>query len=118
MDGSVNQSVRIQRGVALVGGGDITPPARRHCPVPHRDHQVALDARGTGWDLLGVCTLGDPIGPVRVRLALRSHRLEVGGHAGPRRSHRHVVIPLLKAGFVGSKILRNFACRHIAYLMA
>src|SRR5207247_110484 len=65
----------------------------------------------------GEGALGDPIGPVGVHLALGPHRLEVGGHAGARRSHRRVPIPLLQAGFVRPKILRKFTGRRVAHLM-
>ena len=48
LDGSVDQPVRVHRRRALVGRGHISSSAGRQGPVPHRDHEVALEA-GRTW---------------------------------------------------------------------
>ena len=70
LDGAVDRPVRVQRWSALVGASRIAPPAGRQRPVPHRDHEVALDTGGTRRRF-GIRAGGDPIGPIGERLALR-----------------------------------------------
>jgi len=117
LDRSVDESVRVHRRRAVVGRGDIGPAAGGQRPVPQGDDDVAFDA-GRTRRRRRIRAGRDAIGPVGVRLPLRAHPLEVGGHARPVRSDRHVVIPCVEARRIRAEVLRHLARRRVAHLMA
>ena len=92
LDGSVDQPVRVQRWRPLVRASGIAPSAGRQGPVPHRDHEVALETGGTRRRF-GIGAGGDPIGPIGERLALRPETLEDAAHVCAVGPHHHAVIP-------------------------
>ena len=81
LERSVDQTVRVERGIATVGGHLVVQVGLRIRPVPLGDHDVTLDAlrtrrRGRHF------TAGDAIGPVGKHLqrAILAHLIETTGH--------------------------------------
>ncbi len=117
---SVNQSVGVDRGIALVARNLIVEISRGTRPVPQADDDVALQALRPFGPRGGQLARGDPIGPVG-ELPQHARRIEpsdVVRHVGHRLAGRDAPRPGLDRGIEMAELLRNGTRRLVAELVA
>ena len=94
----VNGTVRVDLGVALVGGDLVVDVVDVGAPLPHRDDDVPLDALRAGRRL-GHRAGRDAVAPVREHLQPPGPAEAVHdvGHLAAALAHLHPVVPRLEA---------------------
>ena len=117
---AVHGRVRIQVGVALVGGDLVVHHRHRVAPAPHRQDEVALlppRARRRRRDLAG----RDAIRPVgeQAQRALAPHPVQTGAHARSAAPDLHAVRPGVQGRVEVVQVQhRHLAGRQVAHLVA
>ena len=118
----IDQSVAVDGRIAFVGERQVVQVMLGVRPVPHRHHDIALDAgrprRRRARQLAGL----DAIGPIRQRrqmaAARRQQRRHVGDHGQAGRPRLQAPRPGLDRGVEMAERLRDGTGRVIADLMA
>ena len=119
LERAIERAVGVQRRVAAIGRHHVVQVRLRIGPVPHRDHDVALDALRTRRRRRHLAAV-DAIGPVgeQQQRALAAEVVEAVDHLAAGLARREPPLPRVRQRREGAELLGNLARALGAELMA